>query len=104
MKTTAARNFLNASGVFWFSTVLVGQIIFVWFILSKYGGSALQGNAQEVWNKELTHGYVPGMVTSNLAVLIHLLFAAVITASGLLQLTPQIRNNFRAFHRWNGRM
>jgi len=104
MQLETSRKLLKASATFWFCLAVVGQIIFIWFIVYKYGGSALQGQAEEVWNKELTHGYVPGETSSNIATVLHLFFATVITLGGLLQLTPQIRNRFPVFHRWNGRI
>ena len=104
MQTVTARKILNASAIFWFATALIGMLIFTIFITSKYGGSAIQGNAEEVWNAELTHGYEPGKLASNLATMVHLFFAAVITFGGPLQVMPQVRNRFPRFHRFNGRV
>ena len=104
MQTVTARKILNASAIFWFATALIGMLIFTTFIISKYGGSAIQGNAEEVWNAELTHGYESGKWASNLATMVHLFFAAVITFGGPLQVMPQVRNRFPRFHRFNGRI
>ncbi|HEY6306971.1 MAG TPA: DUF2306 domain-containing protein [Candidatus Angelobacter sp.] len=40
----------------------------------------------------------------NFAVAMHLFSAVLVNVSGALQLIPQIRTRFRAFHRWNGRI
>ena len=104
MQVARAGKFLNRAAVFWFGTALIGMLIFTVFIISKYGGSAIQGQTEEVWNKELTHGYEPGQWASNIAVAVHLFFAAVITFGGPLQVMPQVRNRFPTFHRFNGRV
>ena len=104
MQVAKAGKFLNRAAAFWFCTALIGMLIFTVFIISKYGGSAIQGQAEEVWNAELTHGYVPGKWASNLATFLHLFFAAIITFGGPLQVMPQVRNRFPKFHRFNGRV
>jgi hypothetical protein len=46
---------------------------------------------------------VPGDTVGNLVLASHLLFALAVTAGGLLQLVPAIRNRWPRLHRWNGR-
>lgn len=104
MQDRSASKLLNAAASFWFGVATIGMLIFVVFILDKYGGSVLTGTVDEVWNKELTHGYVEGMWSSNLATILHLFLAAVITFCGPLQVIPQVRNRFPKFHRFNGRV
>jgi tetratricopeptide (TPR) repeat protein len=40
----------------------------------------------------------------NFAVAIHVASAVVVMLAGAVQLIPQVRNRFPAFHRWNGRI
>jgi uncharacterized membrane protein len=94
---------LGAAAAAWFVVAVAGQFIFVLYILSFYGGSALQGNLQ-AWNKVLPTGHVQGDTPGNIAIAIHVLIAAVVTIGGPLQLIPKIRTGFPRFHRWNGRV
>jgi hypothetical protein len=80
----------------------LGQLIFAMHIAGFYGRPALAGRP-ELWNKILPHGYVSGEPFLNLVLGVHLLFAAVITVGGLLQLVPIIRSKAPGFHRWTGR-
>lgn len=52
----------------------------------------------------LLKGYVAGDGTGNAFFAAHVLIAAVIALSGVLQLVPQIRRHAIGFHRWNGRV
>ncbi len=45
----------------------------------------------------------PGTTSANAALVVHLAMAALVTFGGPLQLIPQIRAHFPAFHRWTGR-
>lgn len=94
---------LGAAATTWFAVALAGQLIFVLYILSFYGGSAVQGNMQE-WNKVLPNGHVRGDTAGNIAIAIHVLIAALITIGGPLQLIAKVRSSFPRFHRWNGRV
>lgn len=94
---------LKSSAAFLFLVAVIGQLVFVLYILSFYGGSAVRGDL-EAWNKVLPHGIIPGDDIGNLAIAMHLLLAAIITIGGPLQLLPQIRVRVPTFHRWNGRI
>ncbi len=96
---------LKASAGFWFLVAAAGQWLFVLFILGFYAKPTLTGNF-EAWDKNtfLTHGYVAGDTAGNLAFASHVMMAAVITASGTLQLIPWIRAHGISFHRWSGRV
>ncbi len=95
---------LNAAATFWFTVAVIGQTMFLFYILRFYGPSTLTGNFQ-VWrlNKMLIRGYVPGDAVGNLAFAGHVLMAAVITFGGTVQLIPHIRDRAPAVHRWVGR-
>ncbi|WP_395374528.1 DUF2306 domain-containing protein [Marinicella sp. W31] len=94
---------LNGSAKLWFVTVLVGQAIFSLYIVMFYY-TATVANDIERFNKVMPAGYIEGDFWGNIAVMGHVLFAAIITVGGLLQLLPIIRNKIPALHRWNGRL
>jgi len=89
----------------WFVTVVAGQAFFAYYIAAFHGGSAATGE-WATWN-HARNGHVDviaGDAAGNLAAALHLLLAFVVTASGALQLVPQVRARAPAFHRWNGRL
>ena len=99
---SVANTALKAAAGFWFIVAVFGQWIFVFYIASFYGIASARGNVG-VWNKTLAQGWMPGNTIGNTALAAHLLFAALITLSGALQLIPKIRSRVPVFHRWNGR-
>jgi len=99
-----AAGALKGAGVVWFLAAAVGQIAFVYYILVYYGGRTLSGN-YAAWNdRPIIDGYIAGDGVGNFMFAAHVLLAAAITLGGLAQLTPQIRDRARRFHRWNGRV
>ncbi|MFT3809070.1 MAG: DUF2306 domain-containing protein [Micropepsaceae bacterium] len=95
---------LKVSAQFWYAVAAIGQLAFVYFIAVFYIPPTLQGQL-EAWNrKPLITGYVAGDDAGNLNFAVHVVLAALITASGLLQLLPVIRRRAPGFHRWNGRL
>jgi len=102
-KTDIARKLLSISAATWLLTAIMGQWVFAYYIMVFYGGNALQGD-WDAWSKRMIHGFIEGDLIGNIAVLIHISLAFVITFLGPLQLIPQIRTNFPKFHRINGRV
>jgi hypothetical protein len=94
---------LRGAAVFWYCAAVLGQLLFAVYVVGFYGRAALQGKPEE-WNKVLSPGHVPGDTLGNLVLASHLAFAVVIIVGGALQLVPQIRRNWPAFHHWNGRV
>ncbi|WP_395682963.1 DUF2306 domain-containing protein [Dokdonella sp.] len=94
---------LKAAATSWFVVAVLGQLLFVAYVIGFYGRAALQGRF-EAWNKVLPHGYVAGDTFGNLVVSLHLAFATVVIVGGALQLMPAVRRVAPAFHRWNGRI
>lgn len=86
----------------WFTVAVIGQLVFVYYILFFYGQAAVQGDF-EAWNQVLPHGFVEGQTLSNTAVIAHIAIAAIITLGGPLQLVPYIRKHLPKFHHYNGR-
>ncbi len=99
-----AKKALNGSAKFWFSTVLVGQAIFSYYIVMFYYKATLVNQNIERFNEIMPGGYIQGDFWGNIAVVAHVLLAAIITVGGLIQLIPFIRTNYPALHRWNGRL
>lgn len=99
-----ASGVLDAAAKTWFGAAVIGQALFLYYIVAFYGPSTLTGNFQ-AWslNKMLIRGYVPGDTPGNLAFAAHVMMAAVITFGGTVQLVPQIRARWPAVHRWTGR-
>ncbi len=97
------RRLLSLSGKIWFVAALVGQAVFIAFILSYYGSRTATGNFA-AWNdKGLITGHVSGDAIGNTMFAVHVLLAAYVTFGGLFQLIPALRQRFPAAHRWNGR-
>lgn len=95
---------LRAGAWSWAFATLIGQWVFVYFVVAMYGTSTVSGDFEH-WNKaHLVIGYVPGDTIGNIAFAAHVLLAAVVLAGGMLQLVPQIRERALGFHRWNGRV
>lgn len=102
--SSAADAILRWAAGFWFLVAATGQWLFVLFIVGFYAMPTLTGNF-EAWDKNtlMTHGYVAGDTAGNLAFAVHVMMAAVITASGTVQLVPWIRAHAISLHRWSGR-
>lgn len=88
----------------WLVVTLIGQWLFMYYIVALYGASTVTGQF-EGWMKKPTlfKGYIPGDAIGNLAFASHVVFAAVMAFGGAIQLIPQIRARAIAVHRWNGR-
>ena len=92
---------LKAAARFWFGMTVIGQLLFAFAVASFYGLTALRGD-YHAW--KISNGYIPGVTKGNLAVAVHLISAVIVMLAGAVQLVPQVRNRFPAFHRWNGRI
>jgi hypothetical protein len=68
---SVADTALKAAARLWFRVAVIGQWVFVYFIVSFYGGTAVQGDF-EAWNKILPHGYIAGDTVGNLFLAAHL--------------------------------
>lgn len=100
----SASAMLIGAGRFWFAAAVVGQALFLTYIVGFYVPSVLGGDfAAWTRNTMLIKGYVPGDTIGNLAFASHVMMAAVITFGGTVQLVPQIRARAPHVHRWIGR-
>lgn len=94
---------LQFSGILWFLVAAVGQWIFVYYVAAQYIPLLAREGFAGLEKTALPDGYVPGDTIGNIAIAAHVLIAIIIIGGGPLQLIPQIRNRFRAFHRVMGR-
>lgn len=100
----SARRALNGSASLWYIMAASGQALFLLFILLFYYPSSLSGNFA-AWNgKPNIDGFISGDAVGNIMFAFHVLIAAVMTAGGLVQLIPAIRQRRPMVHRWNGRI
>jgi hypothetical protein len=81
---------LRSAAGCWFSVTVIGQWLFLYYIVARYAATTL-------------FGHFEGGKVANIVFAAHVLFAAVVAFGGLLQLVPQIRERAIAVHRWNGR-
>lgn len=97
--SSVADTALKTAAQFWFAETVVGQVVFGLTVASRYALTALRGDCHK-WN--FTNGYVPSS-SGNTAVVMHVASAAIVMLARAVQLVPQVRKRFPAFHRWNGR-
>jgi len=102
VRVSAADRILLAAGTAWWGVALAGQTIFTVYIARLYGVSAATGRFDR-WNEVVPKGWVPEHAAGNLVLAGHLLFAALVFASGGLQLVAAVRRRAPRLHRWNGR-
>ncbi len=102
---TAADAVLDVAAGLWFVSTLVGQAVFLYYILAFYASPTIAGNFA-AWgaNPFLEKGFIDGDARGNLAFAAHVMVAALVTFFGMLQIVPQIRARALPFHRWNGRI
>lgn len=99
-----AKQSLNHTTLFWFTTTLVGQWFFFYYIIAFYGFSVINDN-MEIWNRWEAMGstpFVAGDFSGNLAFAAHAIGAGIVAFGGALQLIPRMRNTFPTFHKVNG--
>lgn len=102
--TRFSDRLLRKMGVAWFAVAVVGQGIFIAYILAFYGPRTASGD-YAAWNdRQLIMGYAEGDGFGNFMFAVHVFLAAVMTFGGVLQLLPALRRRMPAVHRWNGRL
>jgi hypothetical protein len=101
--SSVADTALKAAARFWFAVAVVGQFVFAFAVASFYGLTALRGDFHG-WSRFITHGYIRGDHMGNFAIVMHVSSAVIVMLAGAMQLIPQVRSRFPAFHRWNGRI
>jgi len=102
-----ANKALQASATFWFIVAASGLWVFVFYVAAYYIAPGLLGGLP-AWSElrlpDDANVYTAGDGGRNIAMAAHLFVAVIVMGGGILQLIPQIRTRFAAFHRWNGRI
>jgi uncharacterized membrane protein len=98
-----ASTFLLLTGKCWFIAATIGQYAFGLYVIFYYASTAA-ANHFEAWNKNLFSGIIPGEWLGNILLVLHILLASVILFGGPIQFMHFIRNRFRRFHRYLGRV
>lgn len=101
--SSVGKKFFDSSAISLFSVTALGLWIFSLFIIALYVVASLTGNF-EAWNVQMPHGYEAGNALGNVTLGFHLVFAAIISVIGPLQLIPKIRSRVPVLHRWLGRI
>jgi uncharacterized membrane protein len=95
---------LRTAGALWFFVTVMGQWLFLYYIVAVFAAPTVTGDF-EAWRRAtLVKGFVPGDTIGNLTFAAHILLAVVVAFGGVLQLIPHIRKRAIAVHRWNGRV
>lgn len=94
---------LDFSARLWWLVTALGQWIFAVYVAAFYGPRLAQRGVEGLRDSHLFNGFIAGDSIGNLTVAGHVLLAVIIIGGGPLQLVPQIRARFPAFHRWLGR-
>lgn len=79
----SGKKVLKYSAVFWLTTVMIGQIIFCFYIILFYYKPTLTGNFAQ-WSKVMPHGFIQRDTIRNLLFAAHLLLATLITFGGII--------------------
>lgn len=101
--TAKANQLMKKATQLLFAVAVIGQLLFVAHIVSYYGSSIFTGDYTH-WNELLYNGLIEGDIIGNIALMVHLFLAAIITFGGPLQFIPIVRSKYPVFHRWNGRV
>ncbi|NVK21209.1 MAG: DUF2306 domain-containing protein [Kangiellaceae bacterium] len=97
------KSFLAKSA---FITIVIGQLIFVLYMLMHYGYRGYTQGLNSLTNTKLPteNGIVPGDSLGNIAFIIHIIIAVIVFVGGPLQFIDRIREKHPKLHHWNGRI
>ncbi len=95
---------LNLSVKSWVTIALIGQWMFAIYILSVYAMPSLLGQPEITLSESPSTSSEKAKGFDLFIYFTHILPAALMAMSGLLQFFPKIRKRFPQFHRYNGRM
>ena len=97
-----AKKGLNWSVKSWFAIALAGQWMFAVYVFFMYGYTLYSGIDIEKFSPASGMRNLTGIDKTILFT--HIVPAIYLALFGLLQLVPAIRNRFKTFHRYNGRV
>jgi len=96
-----AQKFIAKTIKAWFIIATLGLILFSYYMIVHYGGSAVNGNL-EAWAKSSIKGFTAGDTIGNIVFGLHILLAIIISLGGFIQLIPYLRKNHIKIHKYNG--
>lgn len=89
---------------FFVGSVWVLSLIFVAYIVVKYGVSIAAADIS-TWNDDVeSQLYVAGGSAANAGIGLHFMLGALLMTLGSIQLMPSVRDRYRALHRLTGRV
>ena len=88
----------------WVGIALIGQWMFAIYIFSIYALPSVLGNTELTMSVSPATGTEKAKGFDIVIFFAHIVPAALMAISGLLQLFPSVRRRFPKFHRYNGRM
>ncbi len=103
IKPITAQQILQFGVSSWVVTALIGQSIFAIYIFIVFGGPIVTGTINESSFNHVITGFVSGDEFGNAVMFSHILPAAMLSLSGILQIIPHLRRCYPLFHRFNGR-
>lgn len=95
---------LNHTVKSWVGIALLGQWMFAIYIISVYALPSVIGNTELTLSVSPATGSEKAKGFDLVIFFAHIVPAALMAMSGLLQLFPYIRRRYPKFHRYNGRM
>lgn len=98
------ESLLNYTVKSWVAIALLGQWMFAIYILSVYAMPSLLGQPDVTLSVSPATGTEKADGFDFVIFFAHIVPAALMAMSGLLQFFPNIRKRFPQFHRYNGRM
>lgn len=95
---------LNYTVKSWVGIALLGQWMFAIYIFSVYAMPSLLGNSELTMSVSPASGIEKAKGFDFVIFFAHIVPAALMAMSGLLQMFPSIRSRYPKFHRYNGRL
>jgi len=101
LKLNKAHLFLIKTMKLWFLIATLGLILFAYYMIHYYLGSAISGN-MEAWAESSIKGFQSGDILGNIIFGMHILLGVIITFGGVIQLIPYLRRRHIKLHKLNG--
>ncbi len=94
------HNALKRAEQFWFIVTVLGQFVFVYYMVFLYGGAAAHGNGFVLHTGNIRDTDLVGSILLE----VHIVLAIILTLGGPFLFIPKIRKNFPKGHSKLGRL